>query len=391
MDPLPAMDVLRITTVLEECWDQLCILGYIMPISYQGKSDAENIIGSDINKILNSQKELDSRPESLPSAKTETRKSRQLHSLKDQLQDITTDLKRSNYLYNKSIKQSALSTSSLKKVDADRQFAADVIYETLEEFRKSGTFQSLLQAVNREKEKKSHFYDTIVREEEGRKRIKALQKQLQDIKKEKEEEVQNRNEMIAHLKDQVQEMKAKTNMEGKYVKNNTELQVFQTQKKSMMNEGELLAEGLRLKEKIEEEFVIHTDLENFLKRMQVEIEEKLEFWMEKYDKDTESKQLELNTLKNSKANDLVRLQELAKQYREHEQVIIDDRIEKEEQRQKVEQDVAEYRAVIKLQAWWRGLMVRKGLGPFKPTKTGKKGKDAGKDKGKGKGKGKGKK
>ena len=34
--------------------------------------------------------------------------------------------------------------------------------------------------------------------------MKYLQKQLGDIKKEKEKEIQDRNEMIAHLKDQLQ-------------------------------------------------------------------------------------------------------------------------------------------------------------------------------------------
>ena len=34
--------------------------------------------------------------------------------------------------------------------------------------------------------------------------------------------LQQRNEMIAHLKDQLQEMKAKTSMEGKYIKKDAE-------------------------------------------------------------------------------------------------------------------------------------------------------------------------
>ena len=34
---------------------------------------------------------------------------------------------------------------------------------------------------------------------------------------------QQRNEMIAHLKDQLQEMKAKTSMEGKYIKKDAEV------------------------------------------------------------------------------------------------------------------------------------------------------------------------
>ena len=36
-------------------------------------------------------------------------------------------------------------------------------------------------------------------------------------------EKQQRNEMIAHLKDQLQEMKAKTSMEGKYIKKDAEV------------------------------------------------------------------------------------------------------------------------------------------------------------------------
>lgn len=45
------------------------------------------------------------------------------------------------------------------------------------------------------------------------------------------------------------------------------------------------------------------------------LEEKLEFWMEKFDKDTEMKQNELNALKAAKASDLAHLQELARTVR----------------------------------------------------------------------------
>ena len=43
-----------------------------------------------------------------------------------------------------------------------------------------------------------------------------------------------------------------------------------------------------------------------------ELEQKVEHWMEKYDKDVEQKQHELDVLKASKAKDLERLQELTK-------------------------------------------------------------------------------
>lgn len=83
------------------------------------------------------------------------------------------------------------------------------------------------------------FQYAVFREEEGRKRVKTLHRQLQDVKREKEVEIQNRNEMIAHLKDQLQEMKAKTNMEGKYIKKCADVAVAQTQKRCFMSEKDM--------------------------------------------------------------------------------------------------------------------------------------------------------
>lgn len=60
-----------------------------------------------------------------------------------------------------------------------------------------------------------------------------------DVKIESEKEVQSRNEMIAHLKDRLQELKAKKNMEAKYVKKSTDNSVAQTKKKCDLSEHEL--------------------------------------------------------------------------------------------------------------------------------------------------------
>lgn len=82
-------------------------------------------------------------------------------------------------------------------------------------------------------------YFKFKREEESRQIIKDLQKSIVDIKQEKEIEIQKRNELIAHLKDKLQELKAKTNMEAKYVKKSTDNSVAQTKKKCELSEQEL--------------------------------------------------------------------------------------------------------------------------------------------------------
>ena len=62
----------------------------------------------------------------------------------------------------------------------------------------------------------------------------------------------------------------------------------------------------------------HTDVKNFLIKKRRWLEDKVEFWMEKYEADTESKSQELVQLKADKERDLKVLQELARTYDDYE-------------------------------------------------------------------------
>ncbi|XP_006154611.1 dynein regulatory complex protein 9 isoform X2 [Tupaia chinensis] len=386
IEPLSLLDVLRISAVLEDATDQLSILSYIMPVQYERRP----------NSSMKSKEIHLERKSLVPMSSTSKRYSQFYPKEEPKLPEIrkegqgAVDLNRiQDHIFKKPTRQTIITTETLKKIQIDRQFFSDVIKDTMQELQESGTFTNLLEALNKERENKIHFYDIIAREEKGRKQIKSLQKQLVNVKKERQFEVQSRNEYIAHLKDQLQELKAKTNLENCYMKKNTELQIAQTQKKCNKTEELLLEEIEKLRMKTEEENRIHMEIESFLRKEQQKLEEKLEFWMEKFDKDTETKQNELNALKAAKASDLTHLQELARTLREYEQVIIEDRIEKEKTRKKIEQDILELKSVLKLQAWWRGTVVRREIGGFKMPK---KDKDDSKDsKGKEKDKRRGKK
>ncbi|XP_014638489.1 PREDICTED: IQ domain-containing protein G [Ceratotherium simum simum] len=351
MEPLFILDVLRISAVLEDTIDQLSILNYIMPVQYESrlstsmkKSKEMSLEGKSLEKLSEALKTSSPFIPKEESELSEIRPEGQFADEFNKMQDL---------VFKKPVTQTIMTTETLKKIQIDR---------------------ILLISSS---------------EEKGRKQIKSLQKQLLNVKRERQAEVQGRNEYIAHLKDQLQEMKAKTNMENRYMKRNTELQISQTQKKCNKTEELLLEEIEKLRSKTEEENRIHMAIELFLRKEQQKLEEKLEFWMEKFDKDTEMKQNELNALKSAKATDLAHLQDLAKTLREYEQVIIEDRLEKERTRKKIEQDRLELKSIIKLQAWWRGTVVRNEIGGFRmPRKDIDDSKDS---KGKGKDKRRGKK
>lgn len=383
---LSSLDTIHISAVLEDCIDQLAILGHIMPPSLEGKQDAAQIVDDELGQILRDQRDLESRYEVLVNQRDDPNSNnRGLLKVQDlQAHSVAKSLRENTNALNRSFKQNPLTNDSLSKIQADRKFLQDVMEETLEEIVTRKSFDSLVRAVNKEKEKKAGLQQTILKEEESRKLVKTLQRQLLEVKKEKESEIQQRNEMIAHLKDQLQEMKAKSSMEGKYIKKDAEVRVSCTQKRCQQGENSLKEDLETLHYKIDEEARVNSEIETYLRQHHQILEDKVEYWMDKYDRDVEQKQHELDVLKASKANDLAKLQELTQKYSEYEKVVIEDRVAKEQARRKAEQELEELKSAVKIQSWWRGTMVRKQLGPYskKKKKKGKKGKKSGKKGGK---------
>ncbi|NXU93756.1 DRC9 protein, partial [Xiphorhynchus elegans] len=388
MEKVTPLEALLFTAVLENCVDQLAILGYVMSVSPEDKTDLSHTGIQEMKEITETQKELDINDPELMSTRQESGETVTSTALKNtehkEQMRKTEDQKNTRHPVKKGRKHSALPIEKLRKIQADRQYASDVITATMKEMEESGIFNSLREANDREKEKKNKFYDILKRSEEGKKEIKSLQKQLQDVKRQTERELQNRDKIIDCLKEKLQEKTAKLQTETSYMKKNTNLQVHQTQKKCSSEENALDMEIQRLRSKTDEENQLHTENENFLKQQYQMVQEKLEYWMEKYEKDTDAKEEELDDLKALKAENLATMQQFAKECLKFEETIITDRSEKDTKRKQRERDDLELRSILKLQAWWKGMMVRKFLGPYQaleklfkeqsPTqkKTGKK-------------------
>uniref|UniRef100_A0A0B6ZYG2 Dynein regulatory complex protein 9 n=1 Tax=Arion vulgaris TaxID=1028688 RepID=A0A0B6ZYG2_9EUPU len=393
-DPvLTALDAIHIATVLEDSVDQLHTLGRIMPASFDFRHGAFEVVRDDLSQIVDHQLELEKKYHSVLLKKLEmigqTKNPDKLLAVEKDVLSTGGDLKNSTHVFGRSLHQSPLTSDNLIKTQKDRSYVEHILSSTMTDLVQNCTFLTLLEAVTAEKKHKASLESTIQREQDGRKRIQELQKELQDVKKDHEMEVQQRKEMISHLKDQLQEMKAKTNMENKYIRKCADVDVEQNQKHCLLSEKKKKDDTEKLRRKIDEEDRAHQEIMSYLHTHKADLDKKLEFWSEKYETDKDAKQKELDTLKLTKAKDLEKLQELTKLYKEYEIVVVEERIEKEKARRKTDQEANELKSAIKLQAWWRGVMVRKGFGPFgkKKKKKGKKGKGK---KGKGKG-GKGKK
>ncbi|KAG7332901.1 hypothetical protein KOW79_003036 [Hemibagrus wyckioides] len=369
---LSAVSVLRVCAVLRDCSDQLAVLGNIMSGTLGDTTAAgATVISENMRTLLQenraAQLHLKETREGQAEDSTVSQAVHQLHRTQRELEQMM-------------MMGCPISSDYSNKVQSDRKFVARLIGDLLMELKEEGTFSSLIHTVEEEKRSEAQLQEIIHREEEDRLRIRTLQKHLLEIRRETKLQIQERDKMAAHLEDQLQERKMKKSLQEKYMKNSTQLLVYQGQKLNSHMEGQLVAEIEVLKKKLMEEEKSHKELEAFLKNNQESLEKKLEYWMERYDKDTEDKQQELTTLKTNKSNNLAQIHDGVGKYQDCEQVIKEDRLEKDDLRKQLENEQLQRKAAIKIQSCWRGTMVRKGLGPFKKAKKPKQKKESKKGK-----------
>lgn len=117
--------------------------------------------------------------------------------------------------------------------------------------------------------------------------------------------------------------------------------------------------------KIEHENRIHNEIQNFIEENMEDLRNSIQFWMQHYDDEIERREAEIMKLKmyweELGENHLI----LIDTYEQH-RIDMDNWLQfKEERRLREEYEQLCLWAAIKLQAWWRGVRVRRRLGPFK--------------------------
>jgi len=238
---LSSLDAIHVSTVLEDCIDQLAILGRIMPDTKDSKRDGN----SEVVELIENQKLLEKQYEKMVSTQEKASNSA------GEISDLTKQIHTNTQAINKIFRRNKFVQDAGQKVQVDRRFLFDILETTLAEIKEKQSFESLVSAVKKEREKKQEIQSIVAREEESRKTVRQLQRSIVENRKEQETEVQKRNELIAFLKDQLQEMKAKTTMESKYIKKDAELRVACSQKKCVQAEDALKDDITDLNKQIE--------------------------------------------------------------------------------------------------------------------------------------------
>ncbi|KAJ8948359.1 hypothetical protein NQ318_019344 [Aromia moschata] len=270
--------------------------------------------------------------------------------------------------------------SSYAKLAKDINTLVCILRETSDEIFAKGTFTMLKNsshAILRMYEDEKQLMETFKNNARALKQLRRLREEerLANIRT-----MEETNGNIQKLRFEVEDVLVYSKYEATYFENwertrREQNTIVCKQKENIP--GYIISET---RNKIDAENRCHVELENYIEESKNDYLDEIQYWMRHYDDETEKREAEMLNLKA----DIEKLMEdraALKQKFDSHKAEIDDWVDyKTAKKEKEDRERLELWAAIKIQAWWRGTMVRKKLGPYRK----KKGK--GKDKGKGKGK-----
>ncbi|XP_062124312.1 dynein regulatory complex protein 9 [Drosophila sulfurigaster albostrigata] len=210
---------------------------------------------------------------------------------------------------------------------------------------------------------------------QSKEELKQLQAQLEQVKIDGVAKLQDYDERIADAKYNLRCVSRVNDLEFSLVERWEAARVGQAEIWGENAERAYLRDILDFKQRLSREQRVSQELSAFRSRERADLEQRIADWQQRYASELrrverESEAWELRILELTKS--------LARHREENAQHVVfvnEYRAKKEEEQRLLDLQLHRIQCAIKLQAWWRGTMVRRGLGPFKKKpKRGKRGK-----------------
>ncbi|XP_037076193.1 dynein regulatory complex protein 9-like [Pollicipes pollicipes] len=268
----------------------------------------------------------------------------------------------------------------LMKIQADRAYLSKAIERVMKALRRESSHLPLLETVEAEGARRQEF---VVIEEDAianSKSITALQEEIRELKVSMTKEITDRDNRIYELRDELQEVLARTGMEVRYTAASSRARLAsnegQTEQKRLLKRNQ--AEGARVE--CDYETRVNTEIESHLRDALDELDDMLDKRLTKFDVDTDTKERELSSLKYQKQQNFQALCDVKEKYANYTRVIAEDDEELRLEEERIKEEERREAAAIVIQSYWKGYKERKKLKKKlrKLRRAAKKAKKAGK-------------
>lgn len=273
---------------------------------------------------------------------------------------------------------------SLRKLHEDLRFVGQVFEEVEEELQVHHTFTHLEECVAAEKEEQQRKAEFIAllqgqrwraRQFGRSNRLRGLQQELRAVKQDTLNLILERDKEISDLLVTITDAKRLNPRREEYEQKAAEVQLENLHFLLEREEQSTCQESARVGREIPQEVRVHTALSGFLQESCARLEARTEEWQQRFTSHVEEKGQEVAKWRSEVNGVQEKLTEVTQRRGEMQEVVEQHEAEEEATRLRLEEEKRQHNAAAKIQAWWRGNMVRRGLSASLKKKN-KKGKPA---------------
>lgn len=388
---MTSTESLRASGVLEESLEKLNLLGCITPDILQNREELSQVVGDEISRIIQEQRQLEGKYEKLVAQRSVLKGLANKTKSKEnqrEIQDVSRLLRESTKSLCRTLRENPNFAGNLFKIQQERESLSELLGQTLTEIEKHGTFEMLLTFVAEGKSSQEKAHEIFRKERETVDEAKKLGVELAREKLEHQKELAEHKVAILGLKEQILAVKSKAQVDIRYARNEAKAKRTST---ARMYHQLLEEQHDRIKDlqsKCEVETKVHDETVDFLKNRHKQLQAELAEWNTKHQQHAQAKRIELQELQTHRAANTQRLETFQKRWQEEMAATK----HKQEERQKYFEMEASRKEMLKaqstavriIQVVYRAYKAKKEV-KRKATKAKKGGKKGGKTGGKKKG------
>ncbi|CEG48500.1 IQ motif, EF-hand binding site [Plasmopara halstedii] len=381
---LTSIESLRACGVLEESVEKLNFLSSITPDILQHREELSQVVGDDISRIIQEQRQLESKYEKLiaqrASLKGLANKSK-FKKNQSKIEEVSRLLRESTKSLCRNLKENPNFAGNLFKIQQEREGLLELLSHTLTEIKNRGTFESLVTFVADGKSTEEKAHEIFKKEREAVDEVKKLGVELAREKLEHQKAVADYKTAIFGLKEQILASKSKAQFDIRYARNEAKAKRSSTARMYHQLIEEQQDRIKDLQGKCDTEVKVHDESVLFLKKRHEQLQTELAEWNVKYQQDLQTKQTQLQELNDRRAANSQRLESYQKRW---QQEMLANKLKQEERQRLLELEAlktkeikAQSLAAKIIQSVFRAHMAKKE-GKRKAIKSKKAGKKGGK-------------
>lgn len=259
---------------------------------------------------------------------------------------------------------------NLRKFHDDLKYIEKIFISLAEELESSCSFnclQEFLQNEKVEEKKKADFIAMFhgqkwkAKHFEKSNKIRCLQRELKSVRQDTVKQIQIKDEEIAYLTKAVEDAKRLNPKREEFEKKLAKVQIENLQFVIEQEMKDICSKNAKVGREIPQEIRVHDALMNFLKESCAKLEGRILEWENKFETDTQEKRQEVAVWQAEVQTKKTDLENLDVKYEGFRKVVMEYEAAKEIERLEKEEEDRRNRAAAKIQAWWKGWMVRRGM------------------------------